>query len=116
MTHILVAMEREAQSLGAPCDVIGIGAETLPETTAEDILVNVGYCGGYKVTVGSIIEPLFAEDAATGEIAELNPHFPCAKRPCLTADAFVTEPLRPYPAIYDMELWKIAKLPHKRLY
>ena len=116
MIRILVAMEREAAALGVPCEVIGIGAENLPETSKDDVLVNVGYCGGYKVPVGSVNEPLFTGNAQTGEVEDLQKHFPCETRPCFTADAFVTEPLYECPAIYDMELWRIRGLPHSKLY
>ena len=116
MIRILVAMEREAEALGIPCEIIGIGAVDLPETSWDDLLVNVGYCGGYKVPVGKIIEPLITENGNTGEVGDLTPHFPCETYPCITTDSFVTEPLYEAPAIYDMELWKVAGLPHKKLY
>ena len=116
MTRILVAMQREADALGVPCEVIGIGAKDLPETCRDDILVNVGYCGGYGIPVGSVIEPLFAGDAETEEVDDLERHFPCETRPCFTSDSFVTEPLCHCPTIYDMELFKINKLPHRKLY
>lgn len=116
MIRFLVAMEREAEALGVPCEIIGIGAADLPGTSGEDILVNVGYCGGYKVPVGTVVEPRFARNGSTGEVKDLIPHFPCETHPCITMDAFVTEPLYEAPAIYDMELWKIAALPHKALY
>ena len=80
MTSILVAMEREAEALGLPCEIIGIGAEKLPETNRDDILVNVGYCGGYGIPVGSVIEPLFAGNAETEEVDDLERHFPPVRR------------------------------------
>ena len=116
MIRILVAMEREAEALGLPCEIIGIGAEKLPETSRDDILVNVGYCGGYGIPVGSVIEPLFAGDAETEEVDDLEHYFPCETRPCFSSETFVAAPLSHCPAIYDMELFKINKLPHKRLY
>ena len=116
MIRVLVAMQREAEALGIPCEVIGIGAEHLPETNLDDILVNVGYCGGYQVPVGKVVEPLFVGDSRTGEVADLEQHFPCPTYPCFTSDTFVTEPLYEAPAIYDMELWKIYALPYKKLY
>lgn len=116
MIRFLVAMEREAEALGIPCEIIGIGATNLPATSEDDVLVNVGYCGGYKVPVGRVVEPRFTENAGTGEVKDLIPHFPCETHPCITADAFVTKPVYEAPAVYDMELWKIAALPHKALY
>ena len=78
--------------------------------------LNVGYCGGYGIPVGTVIEPLFAGDAKTEEVDDLEHHFPCEMRPCFTSDSFVTESLCHCPAIYDMELFKINKLPHRKLY
>ena len=116
MTRILVAMEREAESLGLPCELTGIGGSNLPKTSPDDILVNVGYCGGYKVPVGSIVEPCSAGNYRTGDAEELELNFDCMTYPCFTADMFVTEPLGGSPAIYDMELWKLLRLPHRKLY
>ena len=116
MTRILVAMEREAESLGLPCEMTGIGGINLPQTSPDDILVNVGYCGGYGVPVGSIVQPCLSGDYGTGETISLVPHFDCPAYPCFTADTFVTEPLGDTPAIYDMELWKLLGLPHRKLY
>ena len=116
MTYILAAMQREADSLGIPCKVIGIKATDLPETTEDDILVNVGYCGGYRIPVGSIVQPCLSGDYGTGETISLVPHFDCPAYPCFTADTFVTEPLVDTPAIYDMELWRLLRLPHSKLY
>ena len=116
MTRILVAMEREAQALGLPCELIGIGGTDLPQTLPDDVLVNIGYCGGYKVPVGSIVEPCSAGSYRTGEIIPLARNLSLISYPCFTADTFVTEPLYVSPAIYDMELWKIQKLPHRKLY
>ena len=76
----------------------------------------MGYCGGYGIPVGSVIEPLFAGNAETEEVDDLERHFPCETRPCFTSDSFVTAPLCHCPAIYDMELFKINKLPHRKLY
>ena len=116
MIHILVAMEREAKALGIPCEVIGIGAENLPDTSGDDVLVNVGYCGGYQVAVGKVIEPGCVISASTGETEDIKTHFPCENHPCVTADTFVTRPILDGAAVYDMELWKVAHLPHKELY
>ena len=116
MTRILVAMEREAQALGLPCELIGIGGTDLPHTSPDDVLINVGYCGGYRVPVGSIVEPCSAGYYRTGEAIPLARHLSLISYPCFTADMFVTKPLDGSPAIYDMELWKILKLPHRKLY
>ena len=116
MTYILAAMQREADSLGIPCKVIGIKAPDLPETTEDDILVNVGYCGAVEIPVGTIVEPDETASYEFDEGSALKTHFDCLHVPCFTAEKFVTEPCSVFPSIYDMELLKIAKLPHKELY
>ena len=116
MVRILVAMDREAASLGLPCDVIGISAKNLPETTDEDILVNVGYCGANDIKPGTIVEPNETAAYETGEGRLLRTHFDVLHVPCFTSQRFVTEPCSIFPSVYDMELAKIAALPHKELY
>ncbi len=116
MIRILVAMKREAESLGIPCTVIGIKGTDLPETTEEDILVNVGYCGAAGIPVGTIVEPDEAACYETAEGEHLQTHFDCVHAPCFTADKFVVEPCSIFSSVYDMELKKISALPHKELY
>lgn len=116
MIRILVAMQREAECLGIPCDVIGIGGTDIPKINPDDIIVNVGYCGGYKVPVGKVVEPVVAIDAATGEAQILERHFGCDDATCITAREFVTEPMTGMPSVYDMELWSLAKIPCRALY
>ena len=116
MIRILVAMEREAESLGVPCEVIGIGAADLPETSGEDILVNIGYCGAAGLPPGSIVAPdeVRAYGDNTGKI--LRTHFPCRHVTCFTAQEFVEKPCSEGASVYDMELDKVAGLPHRDLY
>jgi len=116
MTYILVAMPREAEALGVPCRVIGIGAKNLPETTDEDILVNVGYCGAVDIQVGTIVEPNETVSYETGDGKPLQTHFDCVHVPCFTSEKFVTEACSIFPSTYDMELRMIDALPHKELY
>jgi hypothetical protein len=116
MQYILTAMQREADSLGIPCKVIGIKATDLPETTEEDIIVNIGYCGAIEIPVGTVVEPDEAANYDTAEGSRLKTHFDCLHVPCFTADKFVTEPCCLSPSVYDMELEKITALPHKELY
>ena len=116
MTRVLVAMEREAEALGIPCTVIGISGIALPETTEEDILVNVGYCGAADIPVGTIVEPGEAASYETGKGRKLRTHFSCVHAPCFTSEKFVVEPCCLLPSVYDMELAKIADLPHRELY
>lgn len=116
MIRILVAMEREAKSLGVPCEVIGIGGTDIPEIKPDDIVVNVGYCGGYKVPVGTIIEPLVSIDASSWWTEVLDQHFDCQKAACFSAKEFVTEPLTDKPAVYDMELSDLASVKCAGLY
>ena len=116
MIRILTAMQREADALGLPCEVIGIGAADIPPVAPDDIIINVGYCGGDGVPVGTIVEPKAVIDAETGEWIDLDPHFPCQKEVCVTSSTFVTEPLMTGPVIYDMELAKLARIPCAGLY
>ena len=116
MIYILAAMPREAEALGAPCRVIGIGAKNLPETTEDDIIVNVGYCGAVDIPVGTIVEPNETVSYETGEGKPLQTHFDCVHVPCFTSEKFVTEACSIFPSAYDMELRMIEALPHKELY
>ena len=99
-------------------DIIGIGAEDLDPSkyTEEDILVNIGYAGGYKIRVGSLIEPAYAMDIKTWKAAPIDRIFMIERRICLTSDRFVEKPLSDGPHLYDMELYKIAQLPHKKIH
>lgn len=116
MIRILVAMQREADALGLPCEVVGIGADHLSETSPDDILVNVGYCGAEEIHPGTIVEPNETADYETGIGNALPTHFDVFHAPCFTSAKFVTEPCSLNPSVYDMELARIAELPHKELY
>ena len=116
MTRILVAMEREAKALGLPCEVIGIGADKLPPTADDDVIVNVGYCGGDGIPVGAVVEPKASIDWETQWTYRLEKHFPCRKAICVTAPDFVNEPLVGSPAVYDMELSRLIQLPCRDFY
>ena len=118
MIWILTAMESEAEALGIPCEVIGIGAVNIPDIQPDDIIVNVGYCGGYHIPVGTVVEPCVSICVADGRVRHPERHFTgkthtCA---CFTDEAFVTEPLREAPAIYDMELSKLLQVPCRAFY
>lgn len=118
MVYYIFAMPREAEQLDIENKVIvGINAINLPETTTEDIIVNIGYCGATAdIPVGSIIEPSIVCDAITGESTEIDRIFGCKDIKCFTANEFVTEPIEECNNIYDMELYKLTKLPHKKIY
>lgn len=117
MIYYFFAMQREADMLDVPNKyVIGINATDMPETTDEDIIINIGYCGSNDCRVGTIIEPTMAVDSKTLDAKIINAIFDCNRLSCYTADSFVTEPLTDKHCIYDMELYKIACMPHKRLY
>ena len=116
MIRVLVAMEREGEALALPSDVIGIGATNLPLITPDDIIINVGYCGGDGFKPGTIIEPSAVIDAETGEWIDLPRHFPCQGAICITSTSFVTTPLMTGPGVYDMELARLARIPCKALY
>ncbi len=118
----LFAMEREAEMLNIKEDkktkkfLIGINGVEMPETCQDDILINLGYCGAYKVDVGTIVEPKKVYDINTNDCLDIDHIFDCPQVECFTSDEFVTSPNRDSETIYDMELYKIAKLPHKALY
>lgn len=117
MIYFLFAMEREAEMLNAPNKhVIGIGAKSMPNTTKDDVIVNVGYCGASKMPIGSLVEPGFAADANTLEIVRIDRAFPVQSAVCVTADRFVENDTWDASCVYDMELFKIAQLPYKRIY
>lgn len=116
MTYILTAMQREADALKLSCSLIGIGASDLPETTEEDIIINVGYCGADGVEPGTIVEPNEVRSYETGEGVKLPIHFDIDHALCFTSENFVSVPCTKAPAIYDMELMKIVSLQYKELY
>ena len=114
--RILVAMPREAELLGLPCEIIGIGATSLPEISEDDVVVNVGYCGANGIQVGTVVEPFISVDTGTWQTEILEPHFDCKKTVCLTSRSFVTKPIFEASAVYDMELSKIASIKCRKLY
>ena len=118
MVYYLFAMPREAEQLDVENKIIvGINAVEPPVTTVDDIIVNIGYCGATAdIPVGTIVEPSEAYDANTGDKVSIDRLFGCEDIKCFTADAFVTEPIEENKNIYDMELYKLAKLPHKKIY
>ena len=122
MVRYLIAMEREAErfvdAMGYDpgVEIIGIGAREAGWYSKDDVLVNLGYAGGYKIKVGTLIEPSFAMDIHTGDLARINPIFPLESRICLTSDVFVEAPLYGWPTLYDMELFTLATIPHKQIY
>ena len=118
MVYYLFAMQREADQLDIENKVlVGINAIALPKTTEDDILVNIGYCGATAdIPVGTIVEPSEAYNAITGDKVTIDRLFGCEDIKCFTANEFVTEPIEENRNIYDMELYKLAKLPHKKIY
>lgn len=124
MIRYLIAMEREAElfkRFSEKCpvgsvEIIGIGAADMGQYNENDILVNVGYAGGYRVPVGALVEPSGAMNVREHEAIRIDSLFPIERRVCFTSDEFVMEPVAKYPAIYDMELFRIAQKPHKKLY
>ncbi len=125
MIHYVFAMQREADQFWrlaegkvpkGETDIIGINAVDMKTFDADAILMNVGYAGGYKVKVGSIIEPLYAVNAHTRDIKQIDALFPVERKLCFTSDTFVTAPMTDRAVIYDMELFKIAEKPHKKLH
>ena len=110
-------MEREANMIDVPNKyIIGINGTSMPQTTKDDILVNLGYCGAYKVDVGTIVEPSVVFDIKTRKKKHINKKFGVERIRCYTSDEFVTKPIANFESIYDMELYKIVQLPHKKVY
>lgn len=118
MIYYLFAMQREADQIDVENKIlVGINAIELPNTTNDDILVNIGYCGATSdIQVGTIVEPSEVFDAKTGDRVVIDKLFGCEDIKCFTADEFVTEPIEENRNIYDMELYKLAQLPHKKIY
>ena len=120
MIRLLVAMEREGKALALPFELIGIGTDSVPSIAPDDIIVNIGYCGGDGIAPGTIVEPQAVVDAETGEWIDLPLHFGgvegVVSAVCITSPTFVTTPLLTGPAVYDMELTKLARIPCKALY
>ena len=118
MVYYVFAMPREAEQLDVENKVIvGINAVDPIETTDDDIIVNIGYCGATAdISVGTIVEPSIVYDAISGESASIDRIFGCEDIKCFTANEFVTEPIEECQNIYDMELYKLTKLPHKKIY
>ena len=118
MIYYLFAMPREAEQLDVENKyVVGINAVDVPAVTDNDTIVNIGYCGATAdIPVGSIIEPSTVFDANSGDIARIDKIFGCEDIKCFTANEFVTEPIEDCKNIYDMELYKLAKLPHKKIH
>ena len=120
MIRLLVAMEREGKALALPFELIGIGTDSVPSIAPDDIIVNIGYCGGDGIAPGTIVEPQTVVDAETGEWIDLPLHFGGVEGVvpalCVTSPTFVTTPLMTGPAVYDMELAKLARIPCKALY
>ena len=117
MIYYLFAMPREAECIDVDNKfIVGINAVNVPQTTEDDIIVNIGYCGAYNVKVGTIIEPSEAYEVGSGNCAKIDRIFGCEDIKCFTASEFVTEPIVDHKSIYDMELYKLAQLPHKRIY
>lgn len=118
MVYYVFAMPREAEQLDVENKVIvGINAVEPIETTEDDVIVNIGYCGATAdIPVGTIVEPSIVYDAVSRDSAVVDKIFGCEDIKCFTANEFVTEPIEERNNIYDMELYKLTKLPHKKIY
>lgn len=86
-------MSREAEALGIPCKVIGIGAVFLPEMAEDDIIVNVRYCGPVEIKPGTIVEPDETVSYETGEGRKLATQFDVLHVPCFYIGAVCDETL-----------------------
>ena len=117
MIYCLAAMEREAEKIQFDnIKVIGMNAIDLPKTTDSDTIINIGYCGSNNLKVSTIIEPDCAINLDSNEKFKIDRIFNFPSYPCYTSSVFVEKAHTDIPCIYDMELAKIAALPHKKLY
>lgn len=117
MIKYFFAMQREADMIDVPNKyVIGINGTDMPQTTKEDIIVNLGYCGAYDIPVGTIVEPSIVFNMDNHKKAEINHIFNAKRVRCYTSNEFVTKPIVNFESIYEMELYKITQIPHKKLY
>ena len=119
----LFAMQREADMIDVEEEenvkkvLVGISCvDGLPETTEDDVIINIGYAGSNNLPVGSIVEPSEVVELATGERMAVDKVFDCSSYPCFTSNDFVTETNIVEPCVFDMELYMISKLKHKALY
>ena len=123
MVYIIVAMEREAESLRkAGCEkvihICGIGATDLPKTEPGDVILNIGYAGSLGLKVGTVCVPTGVYDKKEDWFITLNKEIGSNSVLCVTATEFVEGgDGNHYPSntVFDMELGRIAHLPHKRL-
>ena len=118
MVYYFFAMPREAEQLDVENKfVIGINATDVPKTTIDDIIINIGYCGATPdIRVGTIVEPSVVCDVKSGDSRKIDKIFGCEDIKCYTSDSFVTEAIESARNIYDMELYKLAKRPHRKIY
>lgn len=126
MIRYIIATPEEAKMLKryAPfitdnqIDIIGKGATNLDSEkySKEDILINIGYAGGYKIPIGTLIEPAYAMDVLTWRAEPIDRVFMIERRICLTSNRFIEYPMSDGPHLYDMELYKIAMMPHKKIH
>lgn len=125
MIRYLIALEKELELFKkhsgelpeGRIDLIGIRAADIPtDITDDDVVVNVGFAGGYKIPIGTVVAPRYVFDAETMRLKRMDSAFPIEGRICLTANRFVSKPYSDSASVYDMELYKIAEAPHKKLY
>lgn len=123
MVKIIVAMEREAQSLKEagctlPIYVCGIGCTDIPaDLTEDDIIVNVGYAGSLKLPVGTICIPIAVYDKKYHLFKPVNDGISNGIL-CVTTETFIEGgggEYYPPDTIFDMELARIVDLPPTRV-
>ena len=115
MIKYLFAMQREADLFDLPNKyVIGIGATKMPEIDKDDIIVNIGFCGGYLYQIGDVVSPtvMLNED----KFSKCNADEFADECICVTCDSFVEKPINDIKAIYDMELIHLSKIKCAKLY
>ena len=110
-------MEKEFNKVNASNKyLIGMNAINMPKTTDQDIIINVGYCGSSHLPIGTVVEPQKAINMDTNVSYSIDNIFNKPSYTCYTSSTFVEETDIKEQCIFDMELAKIAALPHKKLY
>ena len=96
----------------------GRGAIDVPETTYDDIIINVGIGRSLGYEIGTVVNPSGCFDIGQDQYFSLYHDSSFGYTLCLTTDFEVEENFcNNYPSntIYDHELGKLLSLPHKEI-
>lgn len=114
MIRYIFATQRERIEFGkvadmAPRGEISVLGDGIP-SGKEDVWVHIGYCKGDGVGVGALIEPSCV--CKGKEVIRIDSLFPIERRVCITGEPQI----KVFPAVFDDDLFRIAEMPHKKLY